>query len=150
MQTLKYVFLYLSALAVVGMAGFALADEKKGEYMGDKELTPQERYVIVDKGTERPFTGKYNDFNESGTYVCKRCGSPLYRSAMATRHCSLCTSTSTGTIRSIRRLSTSCRQTGRLRCSFRSGRRSASGRWIIWLFRLTMTRLPVGRSLTCR
>lgn len=44
-------------------------------------LTPEERRVIVDKGTEPPFSGEYNDFFESGTYVCRRCSAPLYRSA---------------------------------------------------------------------
>lgn len=43
-------------------------------------LTPEEEYIIVHKGTERPFTGKYNDFNEEGMYLCKRCHSPLYTS----------------------------------------------------------------------
>lgn len=46
-----------------------------------KELTEFERYVIVDKGTERPFTGQYNDFYKNGVYVCKRCSAPLYRSS---------------------------------------------------------------------
>jgi methionine-R-sulfoxide reductase len=45
-----------------------------------KELTPEEERVIVYKGTERPFTGKFNDFYEKGTYVCKRCRAPLYDS----------------------------------------------------------------------
>lgn len=45
-----------------------------------KELTPEEKRVIIDKGTERPFTGKYYDFKEKGTYVCKQCGAALYRS----------------------------------------------------------------------
>jgi peptide methionine sulfoxide reductase msrA/msrB len=44
------------------------------------KLTPDEEYVIVHKGTERPFTGKYNNFFEKGTYICKRCNAPLYRS----------------------------------------------------------------------
>jgi methionine-R-sulfoxide reductase len=44
------------------------------------KLTPEEEYVIVHKGTERPFTGKYNDFFDKGTYICKRCNAPLYRS----------------------------------------------------------------------
>ena len=45
-----------------------------------RELTKEEESVIVDKGTEMPFTGKFFAFWERGTYVCKRCGSPLYRS----------------------------------------------------------------------
>lgn len=34
-------------------------------------LSEQEKYVIEQKGTERPFTGIYNDFYEEGTYFCK-------------------------------------------------------------------------------
>jgi methionine-R-sulfoxide reductase len=47
---------------------------------GHAELTPQERAVIEFKGTEPPFTGEYEDFFEPGTYVCRRCRAPLYRS----------------------------------------------------------------------
>lgn len=42
------------------------------------KLTPAEEHVIVHKGTERPFTGEYDDFFEEGTYVCRRCEAPLY------------------------------------------------------------------------
>ncbi len=45
-----------------------------------KRLTSQERFVITDKGTERPFTGEFNDFYENGIYTCRQCGLPLYRS----------------------------------------------------------------------
>src|SRR3990170_4765394 len=44
------------------------------------KLTPEEENVIVDKGTERPHSGTYDDFWEEGTYACKRCGAALYRS----------------------------------------------------------------------
>lgn len=47
---------------------------------GWQALTPYERSVIVDKGTERPFSGEYEEHFEKGTYVCKRCRTPLYRS----------------------------------------------------------------------
>jgi methionine-R-sulfoxide reductase len=44
------------------------------------KLSPEEEKVIIHKGTERPFTGMYNDFYEKGTYHCKRCNALLYRS----------------------------------------------------------------------
>lgn len=45
------------------------------------KLTQAERRVIVDKGTEAPFTGQYTDTFDAGTYRCKQCDAPLYRSA---------------------------------------------------------------------
>lgn len=45
-----------------------------------KELTDYEKYIIIDKGTEPPFTGEYCDLKGSGTYLCRQCGTPLYRS----------------------------------------------------------------------
>ncbi len=44
------------------------------------ELTAIEHEVLVNKATEPPFTGKYDDFFEGGTYLCKQCDTPLYRS----------------------------------------------------------------------
>jgi peptide-methionine (R)-S-oxide reductase len=43
-------------------------------------LTPQEEYVIVNKGTEMPFTNEYNNFKVDGVFVCRRCDNPLYDS----------------------------------------------------------------------
>jgi methionine-R-sulfoxide reductase len=43
-------------------------------------LTCEEENVIVHKGTEAPFTGEYDDFFVEGTYVCRRCNTPLYTS----------------------------------------------------------------------
>lgn len=45
-----------------------------------RELTPQEEEVIARKGTERPFSGRFEKFAQTGTYVCRRCGAALYRS----------------------------------------------------------------------
>lgn len=53
-----------------------MADKKEW-----KKLTPEEEYVIKDKGTEKPFTGKYTISKEKGTYVCKQCGTALYKSS---------------------------------------------------------------------
>lgn len=44
-------------------------------------LTMDEKWVIEQKGTERPFTGEYDDFYNAGVYLCRRCNAELYRSA---------------------------------------------------------------------
>lgn len=44
------------------------------------KLTPEEERIIVNKGTEAPFSGEYNDLFKKGIYVCRRCGNPLYTS----------------------------------------------------------------------
>ena len=43
-------------------------------------LTPEEEYVILRKGTERPFGAEYEEFQGqgAGTYVCRQCDNPLY------------------------------------------------------------------------
>ena len=45
-----------------------------------KHLSAEERHVIEGKGTERPFSGEYNDHYERGTYSCRACGQDLYES----------------------------------------------------------------------
>ena len=44
------------------------------------KLTPEEKYIIVNKGTEYPYTGKLLDNKAEGVYTCKRCDNPLYLS----------------------------------------------------------------------
>lgn len=44
------------------------------------KLTAEEKRVIVEKGTETPFTGEYDQHWVKGAYVCRQCNSPLYRS----------------------------------------------------------------------
>lgn len=44
-------------------------------------LTAAEENILIQKGTEAPFTGEYNEFSETGIFVCKHCDLPLYRSS---------------------------------------------------------------------
>ncbi|MCP4725030.1 MAG: bifunctional methionine sulfoxide reductase B/A protein [bacterium] len=44
------------------------------------KLTAEEERIIIRKGTERAYTGKYHNLYEKGTYTCKKCDAPLYRS----------------------------------------------------------------------
>ncbi len=45
------------------------------------QLSKNETDVILNKGTERPFTGEYNDNKQPGTYICRQCNQPLYGAA---------------------------------------------------------------------
>lgn len=45
------------------------------------ELNEEEKRVILKKGTEYPFSGKYDKHYESGIYHCRQCDAPLYESA---------------------------------------------------------------------
>lgn len=44
------------------------------------KLTDKEAYVILEKGTEYPFTGEFTEHFEKGTYVCRQCEAALYKS----------------------------------------------------------------------
>lgn len=48
--------------------------------MSYNKLTPGERNVIEDKGTETPYKGEYDNFYEDGTFICRRCNAPLFSS----------------------------------------------------------------------
>ncbi len=65
---------------VLSMLLFITVIIRGQEEMQYNTLTPEEERVILQKGTEAPFTGEYYQFNEKGTYVCKRCNAPLYLS----------------------------------------------------------------------
>ncbi len=57
-----------------------IPEMKDGKTIPYNELTDFEKYVILEKGTERAWTGELYDVKEAGTYICKRCDAPLYRS----------------------------------------------------------------------
>ncbi|MEO7720032.1 MAG: peptide-methionine (R)-S-oxide reductase MsrB [Capsulimonas sp.] len=59
-----------------------MAAEKivKTEEEWREELTPEQYRVLRQKGTERPFTGKYYDVKDNGEYVCAACGATLFSS----------------------------------------------------------------------
>jgi peptide methionine sulfoxide reductase msrA/msrB len=59
---------------------------KKTDKQWKAALTPEQYDVMRKCGTERPFTGKYNDFWEKGIYVCAGCGTPLFRSQTKYEH----------------------------------------------------------------
>ncbi|MFT5778035.1 MAG: peptide-methionine (R)-S-oxide reductase [Crocinitomicaceae bacterium] len=44
------------------------------------KLSPQEEHVILKKGTERAFTGEFDNHKVAGTYICRQCETPLYTS----------------------------------------------------------------------
>ena len=78
--------LLLAVLSVALIASLVslttMSEESKGEKtMTLNKLTPEEKRVIIDKGTEAPFTGEYNKHKAAGTYTCKQCGAELFRSS---------------------------------------------------------------------
>lgn len=70
---IKYILLLTAILITMPVC----AEEK----MENIKLTELEKHVIENKGTEKPFTGKYYKHKEEGTYICKRCDAPLYLSS---------------------------------------------------------------------
>jgi peptide-methionine (R)-S-oxide reductase len=48
--------------------------------MSYNKLTPEEERIIVNRATEAPFRGKYDDYYEDGTFICRRCNTPLFSS----------------------------------------------------------------------
>ncbi len=54
--------------------------KRDGKVLKYNALTSFEEYVILEKGTERPWSGILTNHKEKGIYICKRCDAPLYRS----------------------------------------------------------------------
>jgi len=72
----KMIFVWLT----MGIT-FVVAQDFKPWKSKIDTLTPFEKHVLIDKGTERAFSGKYVHTKEDGTYTCKVCGAPLYSSS---------------------------------------------------------------------
>lgn len=53
---------------------------QKSEQEWQQQLTPEQYHITRQKGTERAFTGEYNDFKREGTFNCVCCGEPLFSS----------------------------------------------------------------------
>ena len=77
MKTIALLFILSLSFGSYAQNEKHVKETKEMEY---NKLNEFEKYVILEKGTERPFTGKYTDYKESGTYVCKQCGAALYKS----------------------------------------------------------------------
>jgi peptide methionine sulfoxide reductase msrA/msrB len=74
---MKSKFFTLTALIIfINMSMESFSQEK----LPYNNLNKEESEVINNKGTERPFIGKFTDYKETGTYICKKCGAALYHS----------------------------------------------------------------------
>jgi methionine-R-sulfoxide reductase len=75
MEHFGTIFIVLLLILIVDVNG-----QQKNRNMKYNKLTPAEEQVIVNKTTERPYTGKFLNNKQKGTYICRRCNAPLYRS----------------------------------------------------------------------
>lgn len=82
---MKAIILFLLVVATFTLSAQENANKKAKQMTegktGFNKLTEFEKYVIINKGTERPFTGEFNKNKEKGIYVCKQCNAPLYKSS---------------------------------------------------------------------
>lgn len=82
---IKFISLFLLLISTVSCQGQATKKNDK-QVINNKRnmklnpLTEAEKRVILNKGTDRPYTGEFTDKFDGGTYVCRQCDAPLYRS----------------------------------------------------------------------
>ncbi len=67
-------------LLILSFAFIQTACNQTNNKMKLNKLTPAEQVVILHKGTERPYTGEFLNNKQKGTYLCKQCDAPLYKS----------------------------------------------------------------------
>ncbi len=70
----------LLVILLVLLFGLNLNAQEIMDTLKFNRLTIDEEYVILHKGTEQPYSGKYYNHHEDGTYTCKRCDTPLFKS----------------------------------------------------------------------
>lgn len=74
---MKTIIISIIILLIMAATITLISQDKKMNY---NKLTPEEQRVILHKGTEMPYKGKYTDNKAKGTYTCKQCDAPLYHS----------------------------------------------------------------------
>lgn len=74
-------FIYLLCIVMLGISCTQSQNKIEQNKMKYNKLTTEEERVILYKGTEAPYTGEYTNNKRAGTYVCKQCDAPLYRSS---------------------------------------------------------------------
>ncbi len=78
---LEILFIFTAILNCTCSSGQENTQLKKQTKMKTyNTLTEKEKYIILNKGTEAPFTGKFNDFSEEGIFTCRQCNAELYKS----------------------------------------------------------------------
>lgn len=81
---MKLKIFYLFALVLTSCQGQNTLSTNSTKAMDSttkyNDLTPQQEQVLVNKATDRPYTGDYYEKKDNGLYICRRCNNPLYTS----------------------------------------------------------------------
>ncbi|WP_010136652.1 peptide-methionine (R)-S-oxide reductase MsrB [Ochrovirga pacifica] len=72
--------IYIALFMCLSSLGWSQEKVSKSEKEWKEILTPEQYFVLRQKGTERPFTGKLNKHYKKGTYLCAGCQTPLFTS----------------------------------------------------------------------
>jgi methionine-R-sulfoxide reductase len=79
---MKSILFLLMSIVICSCKGQSASSDstliEKDSTVKYNELTEQERLVLLEKATDRPFTGTYYDKKDEGIYLCRRCNNPLY------------------------------------------------------------------------